>query len=136
METTEITFVLKLPSGAAVSGGKITFTLSGYDFDGGIVMPEPIEAPISGTGTGSIKVWPNIAGLKNTSYKVQIIPSSGTKLELSNVTIPASTVPVALHTLVPVTQVGGLTTVVLSQAEYDALSEKSAQTIYLIRAGE
>lgn len=133
MSTCTVTFALKLPSGAPVSGGKAAFSLSGFDLDSGIVMPVAVEAPIAADGTGSVDLWPNVAGLRNTSYKVTITPVSGLKLELTDIVVPASTAAVALHTIVPMGTVAGLTRVVLTQAEYDALEEKSARTIYLIR---
>ena len=132
--TTTVTFALKLPSGAPVTGGKAVFALSGFDLDGGIIMPTAVEATIGTNGTGSVTLWPNISGLKNTSYKVVITPTSGDRLEQSNIVVPSSDTPVALHTLVPNGTVAGLSTVVLTQAEYDQLATKGAQTIYLIRA--
>ncbi|WP_420343959.1 phage upper tail fiber protein [Paenirhodobacter sp.] len=134
MDTTHITFAIKQPSGAAVTGGKVTFTLSGFDLDGGIIMPTAIEAVIGSDGTGSIDVWPNIAGLKGTSYKVTISSTPGGKLEVAGVNVPESAAPVLLHTLMPIGTVAGLKSVVLTQAEYAALASKDAQTIYLIRA--
>ena len=134
MSTTVVTFSLKLPSGAPVSGGKASFMLSGFDLDGGIVMPIAVEAPIASDGTGSATLWPNIPGLRNTSYKVTVTLVSGERLELGNITVPESKATVALHTLIPTGTIAGLTTVMLTQEEYEAIGEKSAQVLYLIRA--
>lgn len=131
---TTITYALTLPSGLNVSGGKVSFTLSGYDLDGGIVMPATVEGTINAGGTGTVSLWPNVAGLKNTSYKVSIAPASGNKVEAGSITVPESDDAVALHTLIPVGSVAGLKTIVLTQAEYDALATKDANTLYLIRA--
>ena len=46
-----------------VTGGKVTFTLSGFDLDGGVVMPGVVDGVISALGTGSVNLWPNVAGL-------------------------------------------------------------------------
>lgn len=135
-DTTPITFAFTLPNGDPVAGGKVMFTLSGLDLDGGIVMPTTVEAIIAADGTGSVNLWPNDTGLKATSYKVTVSPSSGNRVEAGSIVVPASVAPVALHTLVPVAMLGALKAVVLTQAAYDALEEKSAQTIYLIRAEE
>lgn len=131
---TQITFALKTPTGEPVTGGKITFALSGFDLDEAIVMPATIEAPIAADGTGSVSLWPNISGLKNTSYKLTVIPASGNRVEIGAIVVPESETAVPMHTLVPLGTLGGLKTVVLTQAEYDALEEHNSQTLYLIRA--
>lgn len=131
---TPVTFELTLPGGGPVSGGKVTFTLSNLDLDGGIILPTTVEGFISETGTGTVNLWPNVAGLKSSSYKVAIAPSNGSKVDVGSIVVPESATAVALHTLIPLGQVAGLTTVVLTQAEYDALEEKSSQVLYLIRA--
>ncbi len=136
METTTINFALKQPSGLPVAGGKVSFVLTGYDLDAAIILPTSIEANIGTGGTGSIAVWPNVFGLKATTYKVTITSSQGQgqKLEIVGVIVPESDTSVALHMLVPTGAVGGLKTVVLTQTDYDALTVKDAQTLYLIRA--
>ena len=134
MSTTTVTFALKLPSGLPVSGGKATFALSGFDLDGGIVLPTAVEVSIAADGTGSVALWPNIQGMRNTTYKVTVTQVSGERLELGSITVPESEVSVALHVLIPSGTVAGLSTVILTQAEYDLLDSKSEQTLYLIRA--
>ncbi len=131
---TQITFALKTPTGTPVMGGKIAFALSGFDLDEAIVIPETVEATIANDGTGSASLWPNVAGLRNTSYKLTIFTTAGNRVELGSVNVPESAVPVAMHTLVPIGTLGGLTTLILTQAEYDALDTRNEQTIYLIRA--
>lgn len=131
---TTINFTLTKPDGTNVSGGKVTFTLSGYDLDGGVVMPGSVEATISPIGTGTAELWPNVAGLKNTSYKVSIAPLNGNKVDAGAIIVPESEDVVALHTLIQIGTLGGLKAVVMSQAEYDALTTKDANTLYLIRA--
>jgi hypothetical protein len=39
-----------------------------------------------------------------------------------------------MHTLVPLAPLGGLTVLVLTEAEYEGLESKNDQTLYLIRA--
>lgn len=131
---TPITFSLTLPTGAPVTGGKAVFALSGYDLDGGIVIPAEVEAAISADGTGTVSLWPNVMGMRGTSYKVTVAALSGLRVDLGTITVPESSTPVPLHTIVPVGQIGGLKTLVMTQEQYDALDPKDAQTIYLIRA--
>ncbi|HEY0214460.1 MAG TPA: hypothetical protein VGC40_12890 [Paenirhodobacter sp.] len=131
---TQITFALKTPTGEPVVGGKISFALSGFDLDEAIVIPTTIEATIAADGTGVVNLWPNIAGLRNTSYKLTVGMASGTKVEIGSIIVPASLVPVPMHTLISLVPLGGLVTLVMTQTEYDALETKNDQTIYLIRA--
>lgn len=131
---TPVTFALTLPGGGPVASGKVTFTLSNLDLDGGIILPIAVEGFISETGTGTVYLWPNVAGMRNSSYKVAITPANGNRIEVGSIVVPESTAPVALHTLIPIGQLAGLTALVLTQAEYDALEEKAAQVLYLIRA--
>lgn len=133
---TQITFALRTPTGDPVTGGKISFALSGFDLDEAVVIPETIEAAIAHDGTGAVSLWPNIAGLRDTSYKVAITTASGTRTELGSVSVPESQAAVAMHTLVPLGTLGGLKVLVLTQADYDALETRDGQTLYLIRAEE
>lgn len=131
---TTINFTLTKPDGTTVTGGKVTFTLSGYDLDGGVVMPGAVEATIASDGTGTAALWPNVAGLKNTNYKVSIAPTGGSKVDVGAISVPEAAAGVALHTLIQVGTYAGLKTAVLTQAEYDALTTKDTGTLYLIRA--
>lgn len=131
---TTVNYAFTLPGGDPVTGGKVTFTLSGFDLDGGVVMPGSVEGVISVLGTGSVNLWPNVAGLKTTNYKVVVTPTVGTRADIGNITVPESATAVDLDDLVQVGTIAGLKTVVTTQAEYAALPSKDAQTIYLIRA--
>lgn len=131
---TTVTFTLTNPDGTVVRGGKATFSLSGYDIDAGFVVPTMVEVPIELDGTGSVDLWPNTGGLTNSLYAVNFTPTFGGKtVALSNIAVPESATPVALHTLA-VTKIGTLTAIVLTQAEYDALTTKDPAKLYLIRA--
>lgn len=133
---TTITFSLRQPGGAAFGGGRVVFTLSGFDLDDGIILSAPVGGAISSAGTGSVDIWPNYAGLKGTSYKVSIQPSGqGSAVDLGSIVVPISEDPVPLHHLIQLGNIGALKTVVLTQAEYDALAVHDGQTTYLIRAG-
>lgn len=99
MDTTVI-FAPKLPTGAAASGGKITFALSSYYLDSGIILPSTAKATIRSGGTGSVALWPNVTGLKNTSCKDTIIPTARSKVDPGAILVPESASLVALHTLV------------------------------------
>lgn len=131
---TQITFALKTPTGEPVTGGKIAFALSGFDLDEAIVIPATIEVAIATDGTGTVSLWPNISGLKNTSYKLTVIPAVGNRVEIGSIIVPASDTPVPMHTLVPLGTLGEVNAVVLTQAEYDVLETHNSQTLYLIRA--
>lgn len=131
---TTITFAFRQPGGANINGGKVAFTLSGYDVDEGIVLSAAVEALIGAGGTGSVDLWPNYSGLKGTSYKVAVTPAGGTPVDLGSIVVPVSATPIPLHQLIQPGNVGTLKTRVLTQAEYDALTSTDPQTLYLIRA--
>lgn len=131
---TTLTFSLTTPTGAPLRGGKLTFLLSGFDLDSGIIMPSVVEALVDLNGTGTVELWPNHAGLRGTTYKVTIYPEGRSAIEAGSITVPESEAPVALHSLLPVGTVAGLRALVMTQAEYDALETRSDQIIYLIRA--
>ncbi len=131
---TQLTFALKTPTGDPVMGGKISFALSGFDLDEAVVIPETVDASITANGTGTVNLWPNISGLRNTSYKLTITTTMGNRIEIGSINVPESATAVAMHTLVPIGALGGLTTLVLTQAEYDQLDTHNSQTLYLIRA--
>lgn len=133
---TTLTFALKTPTGEPVTGGKIAFALSGFDLDEAVVIPETVEAVIAPDGTGTVSLWPNISGLRNTSYRITVTSGAGGRIDLGSITVPQSAAVVPMHTLVPVGTLGGLKTQVLTQSDYDALEEYDAQTLYLIRAEE
>lgn len=99
-----------------------------------MVIPETIEAQIAADGTGTVVLWPNVAGLRDTSYRITITTAGGSRIELGAISVPESDAAVAMHTLVPVGTLGGLKTIVLTQAEYDGLDVRDGQTLYLIRA--
>ncbi|RWR25292.1 hypothetical protein D2T29_22160 [Sinirhodobacter populi] len=133
METTTITFALRMPGGGPVTGGKVTAVLSGYDLDDGIVVGGTVEAQIAADGTGAMALWPNVVGtLGTTSYKITVTPASGTKFDLTGVIVPVSDTPVKLQSLIQGARVADLTSVILTQAQYTALPVKDAQTLYLI----
>lgn len=131
---TQLTFALKTPTGEPVMGGKVTFALSAFDLDAAIVIPATIEAAIASDGTGTVSLWPNIAGLRNTSYKITVTTAAGSKTEIGAIIVPESETPVPMHTLVPLAPLGGLTVLVLTEAEYEGLESRNDQTLYLIRA--
>ncbi|RWR08130.1 phage upper tail fiber protein [Paenirhodobacter populi] len=133
---TQIIFALRTPTGEPVTGGKISFALSGFDLDDAIVVPETIEAPVAHDGTGSVSLWPNISGLRNTFYKITVTTAAGTRIELGPINVPESQTAVEMHRLVPLGTLGGLKTLVLTQADYDTLAARDDQTLYLIRAEE
>ncbi|RWR25214.1 hypothetical protein D2T29_22255 [Sinirhodobacter populi] len=133
MDTTTITFALRMPGGGPVTGGKVTAVLSGYDLDDGIVVGGTVEAQIAADGTGSMELWPNVVGtLGTTSYKITVTPSAGTKFDLTGVVVPVSDTPVMLQSLIQGGRVADLTSAILTQAQYNALPVKDPQILYLI----
>lgn len=133
MDTTTITFSLRMPGGGPVTGGKVSAVLSGYDLDDGIVVGGTVDAPIGADGTGSIDLWPNTNGtMGTTSYKITVAPTSGTKFDLIGIVVPESAADIPLQQLIQTARVADLTAVTLTQAQYDALPVKAAETLYLI----
>ena len=131
--TTTITYALRMPGGGPVTGGKVTAVLSGYDIDDGIVVGGTVEAPISAEGTGEIALWPNVDGtMGTTSYKITVAPASGTKFDLTGIIVPVSATPGPLQQLIQTVRVADLHGEIMTQAQYDALPVKDANTLYLI----
>lgn len=133
---TQVTATIRRQNGMPASG-TLTFTLSSFDLDNAVVIPQAVSVELSGNGEASVNLWPNVAGLKATSYAVTLAASPSQTINLGSVSIPESAMPVQLHNLVAIPNIGTAQFVVLaSQAAYDALPTKNPNTHYLIPAAE
>lgn len=136
--TTTITGPVLLPSGAAPASGYLKFILDGYDTDGGqIVAPAAVRADIGAGGQFSAALWPNARGGRGSRYGVMLgLLTAGNQpveVSLGSISVPESATPVELEDLLVLPVLPGFTaTVVLTQAEFDALTTPNPNTLYLI----
>ena len=138
LATTTVTGPVLLPSGAAPASGYLRFVLDGYDTDAGqVIAPSSIRVDIGAAGAFSLPLWPNARGARGTRYGVLLGVLTGTtamkEISLGSIHVPESAVAVQLEDLLGLPILPGYTqTVVLTQAQYDALVSPDPQTLYLI----
>lgn len=79
IQTQIITGRLSEPDGDPITNGTVRFTLSRYDAtDNGIIAASrKIEAPLDVDGSITLDLWPNTAGLRGTSYLVELLSPNG-----------------------------------------------------------
>lgn len=140
METTLVTGTVRLPTGQIPTSGYVEFVMSGWDTDGALIVPHAVRAEIV-DGAISVSLWPNARGWRSAWYDVRAVvpapalgaPSGGaTGVRLGRITVPeAEAADLAELLLIP--PLPGLTaTVILTQAEYNALPAPDPLTLYLI----
>lgn len=133
---TQLTFALKTPTGGARDGREGHFRAvrfrprRGHRHSG----DHRGRDRVGWNRHGQSVAEQNIAGLRNTSYKITVTTAAGSKTEIGAIIVPESETPVPMHTLVPLAPLGGLTVLVLTEAEYEGLESRNDQTLYLIRA--
>lgn len=136
--TTLLTGPVLLPSGAAPSGGFLRFVMDTYDTDGGqIVAPASVRVDIGAGGQFSAALWPNSRGSRGSRYGVLLglLSANNTPVEVSlgSISVPESLASVELEDLLGIPVLPGYSaTVVLTQAQYDALPAPDPNTLYLI----
>ncbi|MCB5411771.1 phage upper tail fiber protein [Pseudogemmobacter faecipullorum] len=138
-----ITGRVVLPTDAPAKAAEVTFTLSGFDTEGAdVVLPATERAPLKQDGSlpDDFGLWPNIEGLRGTSYRAT---ARWTEVCRSQGTIPRDAVlgdfvigdqpSYALPDLLLIKPPPGLAaTVVLTQAQYDALTPPDPANLYLV----
>lgn len=140
LTTTNIIGPVLLPSGLAPSSGYVRFILDGFDTDTGqLVAPASVRADIGAGGAFTAALWPNSRGLRGTHYGVflGVLNALGAAEEtaLGLISVPQSATPIELEDLLGLPILPGYTaTLVLTQAEYDAIAVKNPLTLYLIKA--
>lgn len=138
LATTTVIGPVLLPSGAAPASGYLRFILDGYETDAGqVVAPSSVRVDIGAGGAFSAALWPNARGARGTRYAVLLGLLTGStpvrEVSLGTISVPESITPVKLEDLLGLPVLPGYTqTVVLTQAEYDALVSPDPQTLYLI----
>ncbi|MDO5704028.1 MAG: hypothetical protein Q4G49_03015 [Paracoccus sp. (in: a-proteobacteria)] len=138
---TTITGSIKRPNNVDAAVTEVTFTLQGMDFeDGEIVAVNSVPAEVdTAAGDFLVTLWPNDAGMKGTThYNVTFKFSDGTTMPaLDRVYIRHSTAEQTLEDVVAEGIIAGQVQPyqlrIVTQAAYEALTEKSPNTVYLVR---
>ena len=103
LTTTLVSGAVPLPDGSAPHGAILRFALSGFDLDGAVIAPVPVDIPISDAGAIETPLWPNARGLRETVYAVSLVLPAGYGLPERQVRLGRITVPEAetaeLHAL-------------------------------------
>ena len=85
LPTTTLTGEVQTFEGDPIVSGSITFTPTGVDVDaatGAIVAAQAVTAAITNGVMEPVNVYPNSAGVKGTTYKVEVTPGNGAKFGL------------------------------------------------------
>ncbi|WP_411975914.1 hypothetical protein [Sulfitobacter faviae] len=124
IQTQIITGRLSEPDGDPITTGSVRFTLSRYDAtdNGVIAASRTIEAELQADGSIALELWPNTAGLRGTTYLVELISERGYPVETyGRIQIgedgPYSLADLVREDLPPATTSYWST---LTQAQYDA----------------
>lgn len=93
LTTTNVTGAVPLPNGLAPHGATLRFALSGFDLDGAVIAPVPVDIAISDAGEVETSLWPNARGLRETHYTVALILPAGfgqpeRQIRLGSITVP------------------------------------------------
>ncbi|MDF3606348.1 hypothetical protein PE067_09470 [Paracoccus sp. DMF-8] len=138
---TTITGSFKTPVNADAQLTDATFKLSGSDFEGGegITANTVTAAVVTEDGDFTVTLWPNDRGMTGgTSYAVSFRFSDGSTMTMPKALVVShSDTPVTLEDVVFENQARGAVKPnalrILTQAQYDALTPKDPNTVYLIR---
>ena len=127
IDTQIITGRLSEPDGDPITTGSVRFALSKYDAtdNGVIAASRKIEAELQADGSIALELWPNTAGLRGTTYLVELISERGYPVETyGRIQVgedgPYSLADLLREELPPATTSYWST---LTQAEYDAAIE-------------
>ncbi|WP_072295516.1 hypothetical protein [Paracoccus sp. SM22M-07] len=136
-----ITGSVKTPANADAPITGVTFTLVGSDFEAGeIIAVRPEQGAVTTeTGDFEITVWPNNMGMKgNTHYKMSYTFSDATKVTMDDkIYVTKGEGPVTIEDIAFDTIARGAVKpyalTIVTQAQYDGLATKAANTVYLVR---
>lgn len=138
-----VTGSVVLPTGAAANATELIFVLSGYDSQGdNVVLPatERVVLQPDGALPDGFGLWPNIGGLRDTHYTVTARwPDEDLnkrtivrEVQFGSVVIGGAASYALADLLVVRPPPGIAATVVLTQAEYNALAAPDDATLYLV----
>lgn len=140
VEVVEVTGVLNFQDGTAMTGGRISFKLSGIDMDDGVLVDSLTQTvELTETGTFAISVWPNSRGERGRTYEVSYARAGQTSLtKLISGVVVSDTSGQTLSDLIDLTNAATALRAfhyeILSQADYDArvLADTLVDGLYFI----
>lgn len=138
---TTITGSIKRPDNTDAAVTEVIFTLQGADFeDGEIIAVNSVLAEVdTARGDFLVTLWPNDAGVQGTThYNVLFKFSDGTTIPAINkIYVRASDTERTLEDVVAEGIIAGQVQPyqlrIVTQAAYEALTEKAPNTVYLVR---
>lgn len=134
IQTQIVTGRLSEPDGDPITTGSVRFTLSRYDAtdNGVIAASRKVDAPLESDGSIALELWPNTAGLRGTTYVVELVSKKGYVVETYGRIQVGEAGPYSLADLIR-TELPPATTSywsTLTQVEYDAaIAAKEAAEI-------
>lgn len=138
---TRVTGSLKRPDGKPARLVGVKFILDSTDHENGeTVLSGAIEAAVDTTnGSFSANVWPNDQGANGTSrYSVEYKFSDGEPIRIPDLYVMHGGSPKTIETIVfesaVATDIAPRSLHVLTQAEFDALVNLEADSVYLVTA--
>ena len=130
IETQVVTGFISDANGNALTSGSVRFRLSRYDLDDDAVVTSASDTFLAIAADGSIAggIWPNLAGVSNTAYKVTIMNAVGQPLETLGSIRVGEAGPYELADLIREYVLFDQETLfrVMTRAEYDAVIAASA----------
>src|SRR5690554_2591712 len=72
LDTVKITGTFNLPDASWAQYTRAVFVISGYDTDTEVVTPEQVIVDLDAGGELDVDLWPNMAGLRGTVYRVYV----------------------------------------------------------------
>lgn len=104
LKTRQVNGVVFSPNGQPLSGAEITATLSAYEVDDGIIVPNKIRAVSDAMGEYTLELWPNELGINQTYYSIHILkvaPRCKPEIDESlTIVVPDGDGPVSLFSLI------------------------------------
>lgn len=108
INTTNINGYVVLPNDTVRDRSHLTFQMIGFDTDEddrAVVVPFPIDVPISPDGSIDVNLWPNPEGVRGTLYAVTAYLHNGIRpvtVPLGSIIVPVDGGPYDLNDLLPV----------------------------------
>ena len=137
LATTVVSGRIPLPDDSNPAYALVTFTLTGFDTDGSLVLPEPIEVQADASGIVSVSLWPNVRGLRGTQYALKVktsVVDRDAEYSLGKITVD-EVGPLDLEDLIGLASPAALSgAVILTQAAYNLLAPPDPDTLYFITA--
>jgi len=135
LTTTVVSGRVPLPNDANPANAEVIFTLTGYDTDLAIIIPEPVTATPDAGGNILISLWPNTRGLRGTQYTVKVKfadPWDVRQYDLGKITVSEGGI-LDFEDLIDLPAPAALSgAVILTKAAYDLLAPPDPDTFYLV----